>query len=136
MVKKRLTWHQYAMRLAEVAALRSEDIRKVGACALDKDNRVIGLAYNGLAAGKNVDASFWLDRDKRRPYMLHAETNLLSLFRRGECNLVAVTLLPCQYCATMLAAYGIKKVLYKEIYHRDTKALDIFKFYGIKCTRI
>jgi dCMP deaminase len=136
MAKKRMSWSTYAMEIAKVAALRSEDVRKVGACALDKDNRVIGVAYNGLASGKNVDASFWLDRDKRRPYMIHAETNLLSLFRRNECSLIAVTLLPCQYCATMIASYGIKRVFYKEIYNRDKKALDIFKFYGIECIRI
>ena len=38
------------MTLAHAAALRSEDpYRKVGAAALDADNRVIGTAYNGPA---------------------------------------------------------------------------------------
>ena len=40
----RITWEEYAIRLAEVAMLRSEDIRQVGACALDHENRVIGVA--------------------------------------------------------------------------------------------
>ena len=40
------------MTLAHAAALRSEDpYRKVGAAALDADNRVIGTAYNGLYPG-------------------------------------------------------------------------------------
>ena len=48
----RLPIPQYVMALAHVAALRSEDpYRKVGAAALDKDNRVIGTAYNGLFPG-------------------------------------------------------------------------------------
>jgi len=129
----RISWEEYALRIAEVAALRSEDVRKVGACALDYSNRVIGVAYNGLASGVNVDPSFWEDRDKRRPFMIHAEANLLSLFERNRCRLLACTLLPCSSCATLIAAHGIKKVVYKELYKRDQAALEIFKFYNIEC---
>jgi dCMP deaminase len=136
-MSNRLTWEEYAMKIAEVAALRSEDqFKKVGACALDFDNRVIGVAYNGLATGKNVDNNFWLDRNERRPYMIHAEANLLSLIKRGECSLLACTLLPCSNCATMIAAYGIKKVIYSELYDHDMKAIDIFEFYGIEYKKI
>lgn len=136
-MSSRLTWEEYAMKIAQVAALRSEDpFKKVGACALDFDNRVIGVAYNGLASGKMIDNNFWSDRDKRRPYMIHAEANLLSLIKRGECNILACTLLPCSNCATMVAAYGIKKVLYSELYDYDMKALDIFKFYNIEYEQI
>lgn len=133
----RISWEEYALRIAEVASLRSEDrFVKVGSCALDCSNRVIGVAYNGLASGIKVDESFWKDRDARRPYMIHAEVNLLSLFKRGECSLLACTLLPCSCCASMIAAYGIKKVVYKDTYFRDDKALDIFKFNGISCEQI
>jgi dCMP deaminase len=133
---KRISWEEYALRIAEVASLRSEDLRKVGACALDYSNRVIGVAYNGLAPGINVDSSFWKDRDKRRPFMIHAEANLLSLFERNKCKLLACTLLPCSSCATLIAAHGIKIVVYKELYNRDQAALDIFKFYNIECLNI
>ena len=76
----RLSWDKYALNLATEASKRSEDPhKKVGACALSFDNRVLGVAYNGLASGKNVDENFWNDRDERRKYMIHAETNLLSL---------------------------------------------------------
>ena len=84
------------MALAHVASLRSEDpYRKVGAAALDFDNRVIGTAYNGLAPGFDPDEQFWADRDARQKFMLHAEVNLCSLFRRGEVKLVACTTMPC-----------------------------------------
>ena len=54
------------MALAHVASLRSEDpYRKVGAAALDFDNRVIGTAYNGLAPGYNPPPGFWDDREAR-----------------------------------------------------------------------
>ena len=129
----RPSWEEYALSLAQTAATRSEDpFHKVGACALGYNNKVLGLGYNGLASDKDVDDKFWEDRDARRPYMIHAEANCLSLFRSGECKLLAVTLLPCSYCATMIAAYGISNVVYAEVYDRDTTALEIFKFYNIK----
>lgn len=134
---ERLSWEEYALRIAYVASLRSEDpYKKVGACALDFNNRVIGVSYNGLAPGINADPSFWLDRDKRRPYIIHAEANLLSLIKRGECKLLACTLLPCSCCASMISAYNIKHVVYHEVYQRDTQALDIFKFNDIACEQI
>lgn len=125
------------MRIAEVAALRSEDpYQQVGACALDYNNRVIGVAYNGLASGINTTEEFWKDRDKRRPFMIHAEANLLSLFERNKCKLLACTLLPCSSCATLIAAHGIKNVVYKDVYKRDSSALDIFNFYGIEIKQL
>ena len=136
---KRASWSEYALSLAQTAATRSEDpYHKVGACALARDNKVLGLGYNGLAPGIEAGScpGFWDDRDARRPYMIHAETNCLSLFRAGECKLLAVTLLPCSYCATMIAAYGIPAVVYAEVYHRDTEAIEIFNFYGINLTQL
>ena len=133
----RLSWDQYALELAKTASLRSQDpYQQVGACALSHENMVLGVGYNGLAAGKDVDHSFWKDRDNRRKYMLHAEANCLSLFKRGEARLIAVTLLPCSYCATMIAAYNIPLVIYSEEYERDVQARDIFNFYKIKLLKI
>lgn len=132
----RLSWEAYALKIAEVASERSEDpFKKVGACALDNNNRVIGVAYNGLASGVDAPENFWKDRNKRRPFMIHAEANLLSLFERDRCALLACTLLPCSSCATMIAAHGIKRVVYKELYDKDQTALDIFRFYHIQCDK-
>jgi dCMP deaminase len=128
----RISWNKYALNLAIEASKRSEDpYRKVGACALSFDNRVLGVSYNGLVSGKNVRKNFWKDRNQRRRYMIHAETNLLSLFERGECRLIACTLLPCSYCARMICAWGIPEVIYKEEYDNDAEGLEIFKFYNV-----
>lgn len=136
-MNNRISWEEYALKIAEVAALRSPDIYvQVGACALDYSNRVIGAAYNGLASGIDVDSSFWTNRDKRRPYMIHAEINLLSLFKRGDCKLLACTLLPCHCCANAIVAHGVKKVVYRDEYFRDNQAVEIFKFNGIDCQQV
>ncbi len=135
----RLSWEQYALELAKTASLRSEDpYKKVGACALSHDNRVLGVAYNGLKAGKTVNSDFWVDRDKRRPFMIHAESNLLSLFSRNESKIIAVTMLPCCSCAKLICAWNIDKVIYNEEYDNidalNTK--DIFDFYGVELKKM
>ena len=133
----RISWEQYALNIAKTASERSEDpFMKVGACALNTDNMVLAVGYNGLATGKKVDKYFWAVRRDRRPYMIHAEANCLSLVKRGEVELLAVTLLPCASCATLIASYNIPKVVYGQEYERDMKALEIFDFYNIECVKL
>ncbi len=128
----RITIPQYAMALAEVASLRSEDpFRKVGAVAIDHANRVIGTAYNGLAPGFDASGDFWVDREARQKFMLHAEVNLCSLFTRGTVRLVAVTTKPCTSCMQMLCAYGIQEIYYRDDY-AGSEADALAEMYGVK----
>ena len=61
---ERLDWQEYALELARVASLRSEDpFMKVGACVLRHDNSVAGLGYNGAPPGIEIN---WENRDERR----------------------------------------------------------------------
>jgi dCMP deaminase len=136
-LSQRKTWEQHAMDLAIVAMERSEDpYQKVGACILGHDNEVLSVAYNGLPKNLKVSNKFWQDRDKRRPYIIHAESNALARIKMNEGKLLACTLLPCAACATNIAAYGIKEVVFKEFYNRDMKALDVFNFYNISCIKL
>jgi dCMP deaminase len=136
MSESRISIPRYAMALAQVASLRSEDpYRKVGAAALDHDNRVIATAYNGLAPGFNAPDDFWTDREGRQKFMLHAEINLCSLFKRGEAKIVATTTMPCTACMQTLCAYGIKEVYYQEAYHAS-EAPEIAELYGIKLEKV
>mgnify|MGYP003641507885 CR=1 FL=1 len=132
----RLSWEEYALNIASTASERSEDLhQKVGACALNDKNMVVAIGYNGLAPGKDVTYAFMKNRNHRRLFMIHAEVNCLSLVKRGQVKMLASTLLPCSSCATMIAAYGIERVIYKEVYKRDLSALEIFEFYKIDCIK-
>ena len=132
----RISWEQYALNIAQTASSRSEDhYVKVGACALNSQRMVVSVGYNGLASGKDVCYDFWRNRDHRRKFMIHAEVNCLSLFKKGEAEMLATTLLPCSSCATLIASYGISKVVYKDVYERDEQALEIFDFYNIECIK-
>ena len=121
----------------EIARTSEDPYRKVGAVVLNKDGRVLSTGYNGLTQGKNVLKNFWLNRDKRRQYMIHAEVNALSCVTRYDNPyLIYVTLLPCGYCANLIASYNIKEVYYTDHYDFDETAKNIFKFYNIKCEKI
>jgi dCMP deaminase len=130
---ERISWEKHALLLAWAATRRSEDpYMKVGACALGHANEVLGVAYNGLAAGKQVQPEFWNDRNIRRPFMIHAEANLLSQIKHGQAKTMAITLQPCTCCAQAIAGHGIKKVIYTLKYDFDQGGLDVLDFYGIE----
>ena len=136
MTPQRLSIPQYVMALAHVASLRSEDpFRKVGAAALDFDNRVIGTAYNGLAPGYDAPEGFWEDRDKRQKYRRHAEGNLVSLCKRGEARVIATTTGPCTACMQTLCAYGVEEIYYAEEY-KASDANEIAQTYGVKLEQV
>lgn len=124
-----MTWDEYAMRLAEVAATKSKDPwQKVGAVILRADSSIASIGYNGFPQGVTED---WEDREKRRLLVIHAEQNALRYTKPGEGKTLYSTLLPCNDCLKSIAAYGIKRVLYKEIYHQDPSSLLIAENLGI-----
>lgn len=130
----RISFESMAMQIAEAASLRSEDqYKKVGCSIINQEGRLLSIGYNGLQAKQDINDSFWNDREQRRAYVIHAETNALSCITRYDNPyLLATTLLPCSSCAINIVSYGIKKVIYLEDYDRDQKSLEIFKFYNIE----
>lgn len=129
MTQSRPSWEEYAILLAETAKLRSEDpYLKVGACALRFDHSVAALGYNGAPPGINIS---WQDRDERRKRVLHAEVNCLKWCKPGEIWLLATSISPCSDCMKQVAAYGIKKIVFKDFYHRDMEAINLANEFGI-----
>jgi dCMP deaminase len=127
--KKRISWQEFAMKIALASAERSEDpYVKVGSCILRKDHSVASVGYNGAPPGVEIN---WSDRDERRKRVIHAETNALRFLRPGEGYLIAVTLLPCADCLKNIASYGIKKVYYLNEYERSPDTKNIAKEFGI-----
>ena len=128
----RLSWQNYALKIAEVASERSEDpYLKVGSCALRHDNSVAGVGYNGAPQGIEID---WSNRDERRLRVVHAEVNALRYTRPGECYILACTLLPCNECLRMIASYGIKELVYQSVYDKDVSSLRLAEEFQINLT--
>jgi dCMP deaminase len=123
----RISFDEYAMSLAETAALRSEDpYRQVGTCLMRPDRTVAGLGYNGAPPGVEID---WTDRDARRVWVVHAEINALRYARPGDVELVATTSVPCPACMVTIASYGIKRVLFRD--ELDPAVYDMSKILEI-----
>lgn len=132
-VEQRMTKLQYIMGLAVVAAKRSEDRHyQVGAVAVDENWRIVATGYNGLLPGQVEKPEFWNDKEKRKPFVIHAEQNLCSQFKHGEVKVVAVTLKPCPSCFQTLAAHGVEHVYY-HCDHAASNDSDILAmFYDIE----
>lgn len=130
----RLTFDEYGCLLALCAKSRSEDPHtKVGGAAFDKDHRVLGVAYNGLTAGREVPAWMLLEenREEKGDYFLHAESNLCAQLTRGQCYTIFLTISPCKGCCQNIVALGIKRVVYLKEYHRCQKFKDILSFHCV-----
>jgi dCMP deaminase len=124
-----VNWDEYAMSIAEVVAKKSKDPwHKVGAVILREDHSVASVGYNGFPQGQEED---WSSREERSKYVIHAEQNALRYTSPGEGKILVSTLLPCRDCLKTIAAYKIKKVIYKEIYKSDPIALEIAEKMGV-----
>lgn len=132
---QRISWEEYAMRIAEVVAQRSEDpYIKVGACILRHDNSILSVGYNGAAPNCDID---WTDRDNRRKFVSHAERSALRYAQPNEGKLIAITLLPCESCIVDIAMYGIKKVYYRDVYDKsEANTRIIAKTYGVQLIQL
>lgn len=130
MNEKRISWDQYFMEIAEVVAKRSEDINhKVGCVAVRSDNTIAATGYNGAPPGIVVN---WENREEKNKRVIHAEQNSLKWCKPNEIDRLYVTLMPCSTCLVAIAAYGIKKIIYKDEYHRDDSAIQLAKEFGIE----
>ena len=83
------------MGIAILSSKRSKDpSTQVGACIVDKDNRIVSMGYNGFPKGCSDNEYPW-DKvgnplDTKYMYVVHAELNAI-LNARGK-NLEGMTL--------------------------------------------
>ena len=130
----RLNFDEYGVLLALAGSSRAEDVHtKCAAVGLNKEGRVLGIAYNGLSPGTKMPEWMTLEenRIKKGEFFIHAEKNLCSLVRRGECETICLNLSPCISCCQTIAANSIRRVIYLQEYHRCNKFKEFFEFHGI-----
>jgi dCMP deaminase len=114
-----LTWDEYFMGIAILSSKRSKDPNTgVGACIVDKDNRILSLGYNGMPFGCSDDDYPW-ERDgefldTKYPYVCHAELNAILNYNGGSLKgaRVYVTLFPCNECTKAIIQKGISEIIY------------------------
>lgn len=121
-----LSWDEYFMGMAHLAAFRSKDPNtQVGACIVNPQKRVVGLGYNGFPKGCDDDAYSWSRQgeflETKYPYVVHAELNAIlnSIQNLTGCTLY-VSLFPCNECAKAIIQSGISKVIYESDKYNGT----------------
>ena len=124
-----LSWDEYFMTLAHLAAWRSKDpVTQVGACIVNADNRVVGIGYNGMPSGCNDDDFPWEKEGEpnktKYPYVVHAELNAIlnSIQNLTGCR-IYVSLFPCNECAKAIIQSGIKEIVYESDKYAETASV-------------
>ena len=132
--KDYLSWEEYFMGLAILASERSKDpSTQVGACIVDKDNKIVSVGYNGAPVGFDDDKDMNWDREgdfvnSKYAYVCHSELNaILNSKTNVEGCKLYVTLFPCNECAKVIIQSGIKEVIYLSDKYNGTEGNVVSK---------
>lgn len=125
-----LSWDEYFMGVAMLAAMRSKDPNtQVGACIVSPDNKILSMGYNGFPIGCSDDEYPWSREgeplENKYFYTTHSELNAILNYRGGSlegCKMY-VTLFPCNECAKAIIQSGIKCLVYQCDKYADTLAV-------------
>jgi deoxycytidylate deaminase len=131
----RLSFDEYGCLLALMAKSRSIDPHtRIGGVALDYNNRVIGVSYNGLKSGHEMPE--WMKKEENRvkkaDLFIHCESNLCALITKDQCKTLFLTQSPCIKCCQNIAALNVLRVVYIKEYRGCNKFKDFFEFHKIE----
>lgn len=141
-----ISWDEYFMGIAILSGKRSKDpSTQVGACIV-KDNKILGIGYNGLPKGCSDDDFPW-DKsgdfvDTKYPYIVHAELNAILNSNNSDISdaEIYVALFPCNECAKAIIQSGITKVIYLSDKYKDKDVFKVskrlFDSSGVKYTQL
>ena len=138
-----ISWDEYFMGLAILSGKRSKDpSTQVGACIVDKNNRILSIGYNGLPRGLSDDEISWKTEgdisEIRDPYICHAEINAILNFRGTtlESSTIYVDLFPCYECTKAIIQAGINQIVYYRLRNPESEkhkiALKMLNSCGVK----
>lgn len=138
----RPSWDAYFMRLAKLASLRSNCMKRRVGCVLVRDKRVISTGYNGTPRGlRNCNEGGCARCNEATSgghalqtcLCLHAEEN--ALLESGRDRSFQATLYcntcPCLTCSVKIAQVGVKEVIYMMGYSMDAKSAEVLSSAGV-----
>ncbi len=141
--KDYISWDEYFMGIAMLSAKRSKDpSTQVGACIVDKDNKIVGIGYNGFPIGCSDDNLPWQREGSEHnatkyPYVVHAEANaILNSTKDLHGARIYVDLFPCNECAKLIIQSGIKEVIFLSDKYKETDSVKasrkMFNLSGVR----
>lgn len=118
------------MGIALLSSLRSKDPNtQVGACIVGKNNKIVGIGYNGFPIGCNDDEFPWERKaeninETKYPFVVHAEANaILNSTKDLHGARLYVGLFPCNECAKLIIQSGITEVIYLSDKYKATDSI-------------
>lgn len=140
----RPTWDSYFMRLADLAALRSNCMKRRVGCVIVRGNRVVATGYNGTPRHLPNCNEGGCERCNKGQgsgaalstcLCLHAEENALLESGRdritggagNESSVLYCNTCPCLTCSIKIVQSGIKEVVYAQSYSMDVQTHKVMK---------
>ncbi|MBN1575378.1 MAG: dCMP deaminase family protein [Chitinispirillaceae bacterium] len=138
--KRRASWDEYFMCMAQQAATRSTCDRKHIGAVIVRDKTVLSTGYNGSIRGMPHcdDVGHMMEND-HCVATVHAEANAIIQAARHGTAIdgadIYVTASPCWNCFKLIANSGIRRIFYMEFY-RDEKILTVARQAGIELRQV
>ncbi len=145
---QRPDWDEYFMKMARVAALRSNCVKRKVAAIIVRDRRVISTGYNGTPRGTRncfeggcprcnslADSGTRLDEC----FCSHGEENAITQAAYHGVSVkdasLYTTFAPCLMCTKMIINAGIREVIYNEDYPLNDTSFALLGEAGVQCRR-
>lgn len=135
-------WDSYFMKLATLAASRSNCMKRKVGCVIVRDRRVIATGYNGtprhLKNCFNGGCPRCNGGDSHALHTclcLHAEENALleaGRDRVGRNAILYCDTCPCLTCSVKIVQTGITEVVYSQTYRMDEASFQVLRDAGVK----
>ena len=139
-------WDEYFMRMAKVAALRSNCVKRKVAAVIVRDKRVISTGYNGTPRGTRncfeggcprcnqlADSGTQLDDC----LCSHGEENAITQAAYHGVSVkdgvLYTTFSPCLTCTKMIINSGIREVVYNLEYPLSDTSFQLLQEAGLVC---
>lgn len=146
---RRPDWDEYFMKIAKVAALRSNCIKRKVAAVIVRDKRVISSGYNGTPRGtkncyeggcprcNNLAAS---GTQLEECLCSHGEENAITQAAYHGVSVKDATLYttvaPCLMCTKMIINAGICEVVYNQEYPLNETSFRLLQEAGVSCRKV
>ena len=141
-------WDEYFMKMAKVASLRSNCIKRKVAAIIVRDRRVISTGYNGTPRGTRncyeggcPRCNTMADSGTRLDECLcsHGEENAITQAAYHGVSVKDTTLYttfaPCLMCTKMIINSGIREVVYNQDYPLNDTSFGLLAEAGVECRR-
>lgn len=111
--RQRTKWDMRFVSLAEHISTWSKDpSTQCGAVIVDRQNRIMGIGFNGFPRGVQDSLHRLSDRAIKYPIVLHAESNAIDFATKTQdCTIYVHPMPPCAGCMSKIIQNGITRVV-------------------------